>query len=627
MWVLNRECYSFHLPVSDHHQVRHAPLDLIKPRSFEYSEIKGEYPSQQHRKVQRDSPICTADLLGKTPLNGDLKKLIQNVCSDSEIAKEITFEKTKAQAIVSNVTGKLSHSELVKTLQTEKFSLIVDESTDKSTTKHLALIARTAVDFNVEDNFLCLIPIVDGTASALHNECKEYFDNENIPYKENMIGFAADGANTMFGSHHSLSTLFANEIPHLFMMKCICHSFHLCASYACKSLPRGVEDFTRDVYNYIQNSPKRLGDYKEFQSFLEIKPHKLLHPAQTRWLSLLPVVKRLLEQLPALKLYFQNAVLNDRLLAAQTIHVKAMDPSTELYLNFLDYVLPYFHDINKEMQSESPKLYLLYERIFTTYKTILECFIKPELLQLTEDEKNRSKDLNLDLENKILNLEYENKHNHVPIEEIYLGGNVISLLLKQDFVAKMTQMEIVQFKEKCILFYIESVKQIKQRFCFNEKQRLKCLKFLNPKHIIEKQAVTTIAHLGVQFPGLCPENMTELDREWRLLRNITFNFPEKKLDPTPSPEEFWKHVSSIKKGDQSPMFPLLCEFVRKLLALPHSSANVERLFSAINNMKTSQRNKICTKTLEGLLRSKRFIANNGQPSAEHLKLFNKNMYN
>lgn len=446
--------------------------------------------------------------------------------------------------------------------------MIVDESTDKSTTKHLALIARTAVDFNVEDNFLCLIPIVEGTASALHNECKEYFDNENIPYKENMIGFAADGANTMFGSHHSLSTLFANEIPHLFMMKCICHSFHLCASYACKTLPRGIEDFARDVYNYIQNSPKRLGDFKEFQSFLDIKPHKLLHPAQTRWLSLLPVVKRLLEQLPALKLYFQNAVLNDRLLAAQTIHVKSMDPSTELYLNFLDYVLPYFHDINKETQSESPKLYLLYDRTFTTYKTILECFIKPELLQLTEGEKNSSKDLNLDLETKILNLEYENKQNHVPIEEIYLGGNVISLLLKPDFVARMKEIEIVQFKEKCILFYMESVKQIKQRFCFNEKQRLKCLKFMNPKHIIEKHAVTTIAHLGVQFPGklniinvvhsrfffiyitflflrLCPENMTELDREWRLLRNMSFHFTEKNVDPTL--EEFWKHVSSIKK--------------------------------------------------------------------------------
>ncbi|XP_074035368.1 uncharacterized protein [Leptinotarsa decemlineata] len=353
---------------------------------------------------------------------GDLKILIQDVCTDSEIAKQITFEKTKAQAIITNVTGKLSHSELVETLKTERFSLIVDENTDKSTTKHLALIARTTVDFKVEDNFLCLIPIVDGSASALHEKCKQYFDNQNIPYKQNMIGFAADGANTMFGPHHSLSTLFATEIPNLFLMKCICHSFHLCASYACKTLPRGVEDFARDVYNYIQNSPKRMGDYEEFQCFVAVKPHKLLHQAQTRWLSLLPVVKRLLEQLPALQLYFQNAVLNDRLLAAQTIHIKSMDPSTELYLNFLDFVLPYFHDINKEMQSESPKLYLLYERIFTIYKTIMECFIKPDILQLTEGEKTSSRDKSLDSENKILSLDYENKMNHLTIEEVYLGA-------------------------------------------------------------------------------------------------------------------------------------------------------------------------------------------------------------
>lgn len=191
-----------------------------------------------------------------------------------------------------------------------------------------------------------------------------------------------------------------------------------------------------------------------------MKPHRLLHPAQTRWLSLLPVVKRLLEQLSALKLYFQSIVLNDRLLAAQKILEKCMNPSTELYLNFLDYVLPYFHDINKEMQAESPKLYLLYERIFMIYKTILDCFITPNLLQLTKDEKNKS----LDLETKILNVDFELREKHLPLDQVYLGGNTTSLrvLMKEDFVGRMTELEHKQFKEKCILFYVESVKQIHQ---------------------------------------------------------------------------------------------------------------------------------------------------------------------
>ncbi|XP_037301008.1 uncharacterized protein LOC115447681, partial [Manduca sexta] len=295
-------------------------------------------------------------------LADDLKNHIRSVVQDSKIASELTFGRTKAHAIVTNVSGKVAENQLIEVLQKNKFSLIVDESTDRSSTKHLALIVRNAVDFHVEDSFLCLIPVVDGTATSLHSACAKYFTEKNIPYKENIVGFAADGTNSMFGQHHSLSTLFAKDIPNLFLMKSICQSFHLCASYACKKLPRGVEeDFARDVYYYIQNSPKRIGDYKEFQCFVNVKPNKLLHPAQTRWLSLLQVVKRLLEQLPALKLYFQSAVLTDRLLAAQSILHKCMEPTTELYLEFLHFVLPYFNDLNKEMQSESPKLYLLYD--------------------------------------------------------------------------------------------------------------------------------------------------------------------------------------------------------------------------------------------------------------------------
>nr|CAI5858517.1 unnamed protein product [Callosobruchus analis] len=146
------------------------------------------------------------------------------------IASELTFGRTKAHAIVTNVTGKLAEDQLIGTLQKNKFSLIVDESTDRSTTKHLALIVRTAVDFDVEDSFLRLIPVVDGTATALHSACTKYFVEKNIPYKENMVGFAADKTNPMFGQHHSLSTLFAKDIPNLSLMKCKCHSFHLCAS-------------------------------------------------------------------------------------------------------------------------------------------------------------------------------------------------------------------------------------------------------------------------------------------------------------------------------------------------------------------------------------------------------------
>lgn len=403
---------------------------------------------------------------------------------------------------MTNVTGKAAEDELVEILKTNTFSLIIDESTDKSKTKHLALIVRTAINFKVEDHFFALIPIVDGTATSLYNEIMESFKSKDIPLAENLVGFAADGTNTNFGVHHSVAVLLSKIIPDLFKIKCICHSFHLCCSNACEKLPRGVEDFARDVYNYIQCSPKRIGDFKLFQAFVEVHPHKILLRAETRWLSLLAVVKRLLEQLPALKLYFQSAVLTDRLLAAQSILDKCMEPSTELYLEFLSFVLPFFHDLNKEMQSERPKLYMLYDKIFTTYQTLLECFIKPEFFEMFEFEVKKYGNRDEALERKILNIDFENEKTHLELKDIYLGGNIAAYMITKN---SLSEESMRQFRQKCLDFYLESIRQIRERFPFNERKQLKSLKFLDPKNLTNsnrrKDCPSSIAHVAVFFPS------------------------------------------------------------------------------------------------------------------------------
>lgn len=93
---------------------------------------------------------------------------------------------------------------------------------------------------------------------------KDGFSAAEIPYTKNIIGCAADVANVMMGAHHSVASLLQEDIPEFFIIKCVCHSFHLCASYACKTLPRGVEDLARDVYNYFL-SPKQAAGYKDFK--------------------------------------------------------------------------------------------------------------------------------------------------------------------------------------------------------------------------------------------------------------------------------------------------------------------------------------------------------------------------
>ena len=75
---------------------------------------------------------------------------------------------------------------------------------------------------------------------------------------------------------------------------------------------------------------------------------------------------RVREQYPALKLYFDGEKLNpknDEKINAGSIHELLSDPINKLYLDFLSYVLPYFTDLNKEFQSETTKIHVLYWKI------------------------------------------------------------------------------------------------------------------------------------------------------------------------------------------------------------------------------------------------------------------------
>lgn len=71
-----------------------------------------------------------------------LPALLTKLVPDSEIAKKIKCSRTKCSCVVKNVIGKRHEEEICEILTNNKFSLIIDESTDRSCTKHLCLVCR-----------------------------------------------------------------------------------------------------------------------------------------------------------------------------------------------------------------------------------------------------------------------------------------------------------------------------------------------------------------------------------------------------------------------------------------------------------------------------------------------------
>lgn len=172
-----------------------------------------------------------------------------------------------------------------------------------------------------------------------------------------------------------------------------------------------------------------------------------------------------MEQLKALKLYFQAEHLIDN--KASDLYLRVSNPTFELYLNFLDFVLPILTSLNKLFQHEKPQIYHLYSKMASAYKTILDCYMQSNYLEKTDLEK----------------VQYRNPQYFLKNDEIYVGGKCMALLSETDY--KLSSAEKKIFFTNCLNFYVECSKQIFQRFPFHS-PKIMCLKylsFLNPKEI------------------------------------------------------------------------------------------------------------------------------------------------
>lgn len=546
----------------------------------------------------------------------EFAKLAKVVFADSVVSKNISLGRTKASAIVENVLGKSHHQELVEMMRNTCFSLLIDESTDIACKKALVMVVRIhswdKEQLIIRDFFYQVLEMVEADATTIFNKIVEIFEKDQIPYKRNSVGFAADGANVMFGGKHSVVVLLKQVCPKLVLIKCVCHSFALCSSYACKHVPAYVEQLCRDIHNFLNNSPLRAAKFNELQDIMNLKPLKMLHPSATRWLSLEAVVNRMLERYEVLKVYFsfQDASVDGKQAEKmREIHEKLCNPLTMLYLNLLGYVIPKINKLNRMFQSENPKVYQLYSETERLVRTILDNFMRPEYM--------------VNLKN-VGDVVLEPKH-YCELENMYMGVIVQNLL--EEGVGKIPAEDIHAFKLAAMSLYISLVNQIKKRLSLDD-EVLKNINLLDPKNVKRRIHLTgyNLFRHFMHLPSI--ENLQKMDDEFREILNLQW---EKDVDFEDG-ARFWGRVLSMQRIDNSMAYPNLRTLIPVLLSLPHSSACVERIFSSYNINKTKARNKLITSSMQGILSAKEYVRTHKTASGvvnvseAARRRFTKNMY-
>lgn len=461
-----------------------------------------------------------------------LTDLLPTIFPESNTAKSLKMKRTKLQAVINNVLGVTEKQELCADLKNQKFSVMIDESTDIGSVKTMCVVVRyyCPVKNQIISRFWDLIQIhgedkavASATAEYLFEAVLKSFVDNSIPI-ENLIGFGSDGCNTMMGCHNSVSSRFRAKCPGIIVLKCVCHSLHLCASDACKQLPAECEKLTRDVYNYFATSSKRQSQFKEFQEFTETNVHKILKPAQTRWLSLTSVVERLLEQWDALTLFFNGRWLEDNECAE--IHKQLNDPVIKAFFFFLNWMLPKFTQANTLFQSESPKITEMHTKMNDLYYELLSTYMKKTYI---------------DAETDLDKIDPTDERYFKGLDEIYLGLGVQKQLSTNEIPFERKR----EMKNRCRNFLVKACVGIRKRYALSDPV-LTAISKLDPNSCFDDSSrEESLQNLLILLPRLAPTSITDqqqLDDQWRKLPKLKRDF---ELDTSQRPDEFWHNVSKI----------------------------------------------------------------------------------
>ena len=308
---------------------------------------------------------------------------------------------------------------------------------------------------------------------------------------------------------------------------------------------------------------------------------KFLRHVDSRWLTLLPAVKRIHQQLPALKRYFKDFLpkkdkKRDTSARFQRIYKILTEEFTklEVELHFLENIKPLFDKYLTLLQTEGPMIHKLYPLLTEFMKTFLGRFIKQEKIPSTG--------------NEVLSVDTSSK-NQLSDKDLVVGVSTMSCLDK-----------IKSDKKKLLLlamrsFFVTTADYLKARLPLDN-AILKAAVICNPEERKKSEVAVGMVRILCQALPCCSdlESSIVLD-EWNLY--VEDNIPEWKKLPV---DAYWTKIQILQNICGKPKYNTLVQLMMCTLTLPHSNADTERSLSRNNKVLTKERVLLSIKTLIGI---------------------------
>ena len=297
-------------------------------------------------------------------------------------------------------------------------------------------------------------------------------------------------------------------------------------------------------------------------------------------------MQRSLKQLPSLTSYFKSE--NESQARFKRLQKHFNDPLTEVYLLFLQSVLPSFTHCNQFLQREEPLMHVLQPQLENLIKNVLGKFVKPAVLV----ECLRAGGLS--------SVDFKNSINHVDDEKLVVGfmtkQTIVKLLREGDISAH----QHATFFKAVKAFLVRATEYLLQ-WCPLEDELLLHATWLDFERRLDKSFLS-VEYFVLKYPELLPDmNIDRLNDQFVNYQLLAAEDIPSVIKGSAGLEEedpyqvdiLWGYLRGVKvPGTNCFAFDLLFKVAQIVMTIPHSNAGVERIFSLINKNKTPSRSSL-----------------------------------
>ena len=329
-----------------------------------------------------------------------------------------------------------------------------------------------------------------------------------------------------------------------------------------------VDDLLDAVFKWFNKYQSKREELKDMQQLLELKELYLLRYAADEWLSIVPLICKLIDVWDLLRKYFLEYIPRNLLRLTKsplykTIKTALVDHATLPRLLFLKSTSEVFESFLATIQSDGLLIYSIHDDLMTLLVKLLSKFMRPELLRDIAAKK-------------LARIDLERDANSMKLDKLEVGP------LTRVALKKMKPIDVTVFLTDARKFLITVASSLREKGPLDN-PILANLQFLRPSARTEAEAITGLKTLAEHMPQvISSSDIEKLEEEWKVYE--ADDIEESTDILLQGIDGYWAGILKRENETGEPKYPLLSTLVKAMLSLSHGQVH-NALNSSPDNIK------------------------------------------